>query len=248
MRIPSWRAPAKLGLLAGLWLTSLAAGWGQEPATLPGLPLPEQLQTVEDPAPKADADKPKADDPPPSCWEKVPPIPVFAPPGFFPVLPTGPGYYSLLDLVTGTYREAPPQYGYPRFAIMMPSFFNADFRYLDSPKNTAHDLFDSLHRIHLGDNWRLATGGEFRWRHMHEIDSRLTGVDNDYDLLRTRVYGDLWYRDVFRVYVEYLDARSYNEDLLPLRPDVDHSDLLNLFIDLKVAEVGGQPVYVRGGR
>src|SRR5262249_28270201 len=102
--------------------------------------------------------------------------------------------------------------------------------------------------IHLGENFLFSTGGETWWRHMHEVDSRLTGRNNDYDLTRTRVYGDLWYRDEFRIYVEYLDAHVFNQDLPPLPPDVDRSDFLDLFADIKVAEIDGKPAYVRLGR
>src|SRR5207302_1852289 len=61
-------------------------------------------------------------------------------------------------------------------------------------------------------------------------------------------YGDLWYKDVFRVYAEFLDAQSWDNDLVPRAIDVDHSDFLNLFVDLKVYEIDGNPLYVRAGR
>src|SRR5262249_20653807 len=162
------------------------------------------------------------------------PVRIFPPPGFFSVPPKGPGYYSLHDLLTGTCRKDPPKFPYPPFALMSPGFFDADFRYLEDPKNKQHDLFDPLHRVHLGDGWLFNTGGEARWRHMHEVNSRLSGVTNDYDLVRLRVYGDLWYRDVFRVYVEFLSAHSFNQNLPPALIDVDRADLLDAFIDLKL--------------
>src|SRR5262249_27358222 len=146
--------------------------------------------------------KPKAEEPK-SFWEKVPPVRIFARPGNFSIPPAGPGYYSAKDCLTGNFREAPPRFPYPPHALMQPPFFEADFRYLDSPKNTQHDLFDPLHRVHLGDCWLFATGGEFWWRRMHEVSSRLTGRTNEYDLVRTRVFGDLWYQDKFRVFVEF---------------------------------------------
>jgi hypothetical protein len=186
--------------------------------------------------------------PPPDPWLKIPPVRLFPRLGNFPNPPTGPGHYSLLDLIEHNQRAKRPRFPYPPFALMPFSFFDADFRYLDDPKNTQHDLFDPLHRCHIGQDWLFNTGGEFRWRHMHEINSRLTGTTNDYDLLRTRVYGDLWYKDCFRIYGEFLDAHSFNQNLVPLPIDVNRSDILNLFMDLKLGEIKDKPVYVRVGR
>lgn len=181
-------------------------------------------------------------------WSKVPPIHVFARPGYFGVPPTGPGYYSLWDCLRGNYSDKPPKYGYLPFALQPPSFFDMDFRYLEDPKTPPKDLLEGLHRLHLGDRWLLATGGEARWRHMHEVDSRLTTATNDYDLIRTRVFADLWYLDSIRVFVEYLDAHSFNQNLRPALPDVDRSDFLNAFIELKIYENDLGKAYVRGGR
>src|SRR5437588_9272898 len=101
-------------------------------------------------------------------------------PGFFAVPPSGPGYYSMLDEVTGNCREKRPAFGYPPSAIMPFPNFDTDWRYVDQP-GYEPDALERLHRIHLGDNWLFATGGEFRTRWHNEINSRLSGKDNDYD-------------------------------------------------------------------
>jgi hypothetical protein len=145
----------------------------------------------------------------PVDWSRVPPVRVYPRTGDFPVPPSGPGYYSLYDWLTGNYRQAPPKFPYSRFGLMPPSFFDADFRYLDDPNNTDYDWSDFLHRIYIGDNWLFATGGQFWSRYMHEVNSRLSGFNNDYTLIRTRVWADLWYRDLVRVYAEFLDAHSF---------------------------------------
>jgi hypothetical protein len=181
-------------------------------------------------------------------WSKIPDIRPTPRVGAFYVPPTGPGYYSLLDVVLGRYREAPPKFPYPPLCFMADSFFNADFRYLDDPNNTQHDFLDCLHRIHIGDNWMFSTGGEVRIREMHETNSRLSGTDQNYQLLRTRIYGDLWYKDRFRVYIEFLDAQIFNNKLAPLPIDANHSDLLNAFVDIKIIDINDHPVYVRAGR
>src|SRR5205823_5762836 len=123
----------------------------------------------------------------------------------------------------------------------------ADFRYVDDPKYSP-DFLEELHRIHLGDYWLFATGGELRWRHVHEFNSRLTGKTNEFDLIRARIFGDIWYKDTFRIYAELISANIANQDLAPLRTDEDRLDFQNLFFDVKIGEFDGKPVYVRAGR
>lgn len=182
-------------------------------------------------------------------WKKIPRVRPFPRPGFFPVLPTGPGYYSLQDQLRGECLQAPPKYPYPRFGLIQPSFFDTDnFAYLDDPKNTEHDFFDPLKRIRLGDNWLFTTGGDMRSRYQDEYNSRLTQRNNEYLLSRTRVYGDLWFRDDFRLYAEGIFAWSDWENLPPLAIDENYGDFLNLFVDLKLLTLGDSPVYARVGR
>ncbi len=76
----------------------------------------------------------------------------------------------------------------------------------------------------------------------------LTQQNDSYDLSRLRVYTDLWYRDDFRVYAEYLGAWSAGQEIPRLPIDENKSDLLNLFADVKLADLGGNPAYVRIGR
>ncbi len=183
-----------------------------------------------------------------SPWLKNPPVQFFPHLGNFQVPPTGPGYYSLGDWLDENRRDKPPSFGYPRFAIMPYPMFDTDWRYVDQP-DYQPDLLERLHRFHLGDDWMFATGGEFRVRYNNEINSRLTGKDNTYDLTRLRVFGDLWYRNTLRIYVEFLSAGSSNQTLPPTIFDRDQADFLNLFVDYKFFEdAAGVPWYVRGGR
>jgi hypothetical protein len=185
---------------------------------------------------------------PANPWSKVPAVRPMPRLGNFPIPPSGPGYYSLHDWLHGITRKQPPKYPYPPSALIPYSFFDADFRYLEDPKNTQHDLFDPLHRMHLGDCWLLATGGQVWTRYMHEVNSRLTGRNNDYQLLRTRAYLDLCYTDSVRAYAEFLDGRIFDPELPPLAIDQNPTELLNCFVDLKVCDWEDHPVYVRTGR
>jgi hypothetical protein len=176
----------------------------------------------------------------------VPAVRPMPPVGYFPIPPTGCGYYSALDLLLDRQTQR-PKFPYSPTSPMFNSFFDADFRYLDDPNNTQHDYLDFLHQIHFGD-FVFNTGGEYRNRYMQEDNSRLTGATNDYDLQRTRVYGDLWYRDWIRVYVELQSAQSFGQSLVPLTIDVDPADFQNLFADIKIPGTDDHPAYVRIGR
>jgi Alginate export len=198
-------------------------------------------------------------------WMKVPSVPVQPPLGNYPIEPSAPGYYSLRDLVFGDFRDPAPRfpyppslpsadggglkYAYPPYGLMRFSFFNADFSFLDDPNYTQpRDFFDEFHRIHLCDDWMLSFGGEVRDRQMSETNSRLGGKSNDYDLFRARTYADVWYLDMFRFYSEFLYADTSGQQLTPLVIDRDRGDFLNLFFDIKLAEIEGHNAYARVGR
>jgi hypothetical protein len=252
-------------LVAGLFVSIVASSRGQEAAA----PLPAGIVDTQAPAPvEAAASQPPSPmvttllECPPAgpdsnpaegkpFWATKPPVTPFPRPAFFYIPPKGPGYFSAWDFLTGKELENPPRFPYGPIGITPFSFFNADFRYLDDPNNQQQDwLFDATKRIHLGDNWLLSVGGEERFRTMNEVDSRLNkaGEDNTYDLNRVRAYADLWYKDVFRVYAEFIQAATVNQDLTPNPIDKIKPTVQNLFVDLKVFELGDNPVYVRAGR
>lgn len=181
-------------------------------------------------------------------WKKVPPVTPVARPGAFLIPPTGPGYYSFHDWITHEYREKPPLLPFGRISLFPDSTFNWDFRYLEKADNQQHDWSDCYKRIHCGEHWLLSLGGEARYRFANEVNSRLTGRSNSYDLTRLRVFGDLWYDDRFRLFVEYHDARFFNGELARLAVDDTGSDLLNAFVEIRLGDIDCQPVYVRAGR
>jgi hypothetical protein len=183
-------------------------------------------------------------------WAKYPetihPMPR---PGIFALpVATGPGYFSLCDELTGQCRDAPPKSGYVPFAINAWPFFDADWRYVEAIPPAERTFVERLKRMHLNDCTLFSTGGEFWTRYHHEPNSRLTETTNTFRLDHVRIYGDLWYSDWLRVYGEYVWADIFNEELSPVLPDVDRGDILDLFVDVKIMEVAGRPVYARGGR
>ncbi|OYP31631.1 alginate export family protein [Rhodopirellula sp. MGV] len=182
-------------------------------------------------------------------WSKYPatihPMPK---PGIVSVPPKGPGYYSTWDALTGQCRQQRPKSGYAPFAINAWPFYDSDWRYVESIPECQRTLTERLKRIHLSDSWLMSTGGEFWVRYNNETNSRLTANNNDFTLSHVRQYLDLSYGDSLRVYGEYVWADSFGEDLPPVPPDVDRGDILDLFVDLKLGELGGESVYLRGGR
>ncbi len=152
---------------------------------------------------------------PKTFWETVwPTIVPYPRTGNFYVAPSGPGYYTLYDFLQGRELQDRPRNPYLQWGQNANPFFNVDFRYLDNPNNTETFLFDSLKRIHLGDDWLFSTGGEFRDRYS-SLDNAylynkkpLAGANEDFNLMRARVYGDLNYLDIFRLYGEFISADS----------------------------------------
>lgn len=232
--------------LSALCLGFLLSGpvRAQDPAAPSGVPAEPQA-AVSAPPPVVCPDPPK----PPATWHghKYPVQPL-APPGAAPILPTGSGYYTLLQMVQGTPGAAPPRWPYQRTGPIMMPFFENNFSYLDSIPFADRDWAEKLKRIPVGNHWLFSTGGEVRYRYNSETNSQLTGRSNDYGLIRTRAYGDVWFEDLFRFYGEFLYGEIFNNELPPLTRDVNRGDIQNMFIDARVFEHNGNPVFVRLGQ
>ncbi len=187
-------------------------------------------------------------------WTKLPPVTKAPRPGVF-VVPPGPDaaeypkHWSFWDFVTQTERKTKPIQPYAPFALQTTPAFDIDFSYLENPDHEK-DLFDPLKRIHLGDDVLLSFGGQFWYRYVNETDSRLNaaGRDNSFHLTRLRFHMDLWYQDKIRFFGEFLDARHWGNELVPLGIDRNQTDMLNIFADVKMFEAKGGKAYVRVGR
>jgi hypothetical protein len=183
----------------------------------------------------------------PSTGAADPVLRILPRPGDFFGSPTGPGVYSLVDEARGVTRSAPPRSGYPAFAIMTPSFFDADFRYLDATPMADRAWFERLKRVRSGD-WLWSTGGAAWFRLHDEHNSRLTRTDQTYSLPSVRAYVDGAYGDRVRLYGEVVSAARWGGSLPVLPIESDHVDLQNGFADIRVATVADHPIEVRVGR
>jgi len=100
------------------------------------------------------------------------------------------------------------------------------------------------------DETTLSFGGQIRYRYMDE-DNRLRPFGparSTYDLWRWTNYLELKHTDLFRLYVEMIDASIFDEDLPPTFIDENRADILQAYGDVLLFEWGASPVVLRAGR
>jgi hypothetical protein len=118
-----------------------------------------------------------------------------------------------------------------------PVFFDNDFSYLLDESYSDFALGDNLKKRCLLGKACYDIGGQFRLRGQYENNIRglgLTGVDDDFLLYRTRIYGDFRLTPRIRFYAEMIDAESTGEQFAPRPIEVNRADMLNLFFDAKL--------------
>lgn len=118
-----------------------------------------------------------------------------------------------------------------------PLFFQNDFSYLKDDTYSGCLFGDNLKQRCLPGGGSYDIGGQFRMRAQFENNIRglgLTGLDDEFLLYRTRIYGDFRFRPRFRFYAEMIDAESHSEDFGPRPIEVNRADMLNLFFDVKL--------------
>jgi Alginate export len=184
----------------------------------------------------------------PVDWAKVPPLGPRSRSGLFVFRPSGPGYYQLLDLLKREQRLDSPPEPFGLTSVNGVPSFEYDFRFLDKSENTYHPWSSVYKRVHVGEDFLFSTGGELRYRFNNYSEYQLSERNETHDLTRLRLYGDLWYRDDIRLFVEMLDARIFHNTLPPATNDRTGTDLLNVFAEVKMADIAGAPVQIRAGR
>jgi hypothetical protein len=129
--------------------------------------------------------------------------------------------------------------------------YNDDFSYLDGPPGSYRkDFFDPIKNIHLGDDWRLSLGGELRQRwesSRNQVFSARYPFGDTFLLQRYLYHANLKYRDLFRVYVEGIDASRCFADYPQLPYQQDRFDLNQGFFDINFL-IGPEPLTLRVGR
>src|SRR5262245_23382554 len=106
--------------------------------------------------------------------------------------------------------------------------FDEDWSALGDPNVVTDHMWPAIKYVDFGDEWYATFGGQVRARYASEENKNLQGGpvphNNDYYLLRTRLYGDLHLQDIARLYVELITADVYQNDAPPLATDVNHLD------------------------
>jgi hypothetical protein len=130
-------------------------------------------------------------------------------------------------------------------------FYDNDFSYLCDPCYNDHWFGDALKRNCLGECASWDIGGQYRLRQQSENNFRgagLTGRNDDFLLHRTRLYANVEYSDLWRVYAEMIDAESNFENFPPRSIEVNRTDMLNLFGDYKYFTGSAGDAWARVGR
>ena len=115
--------------------------------------------------------------------------------------------------------------------------FEEDWSALKDPEMETDHWMPGLKLIELdGDgDWTASFGGQMRFQTKSEQNRNLLGGpvphNNDFNLLRLRLHGDLRYRDDLRFFVEMLDGSIHANDAPPLAIDENNHDFLNAFIE-----------------
>jgi hypothetical protein len=132
-----------------------------------------------------------------------------------------------------------------------PLFYDNSFDYLNNPQYSGWHLGENAKQLQCGACWTFDFGGQYRLRYQSENNMRrrrLTGLNDDFLLHRTRLYTNVRYSDWFRFYAEAIDATSNGQRNQPLPIEVNRFDALNLFGDFKVWERYGNQMWIRPGR
>lgn len=152
-----------------------------------------------------------------------------------------------------------------------PLFYENDFSYVTDPAYDGYYFAEGLKQLNLGtcsspsactsctaigqggnkSGLTLDFGGQYRFRFHSEQNMRglgLTGRDDDFLLQRTRLFGNCRFGERLRFYAEYIDAVSDFEQFLPRPIEENRSDMLNLFCDATLLEVGERKLRGRIGR
>ncbi len=129
--------------------------------------------------------------------------------------------------------------------------YDEDFSYLDGEPSTYRaDFFDRFKNIHIGDDWRLSLGGEFRFRLEAETNKAFGATEpaqDTFGLFRYMVHADMRYRDLFRVFAQGVAVFDEDRDLGLRGIDENRWDLQQMFFDLRLLGED-KPLTLRVGR
>lgn len=124
-------------------------------------------------------------------------------------------------------------------------FYANDFSYLNEDDYCGHCLGDNLKQLSVGRCGKLDIGGQIRYRYHSERGmgrqagfSGFENTQNDFGLIRLRLYANYKVNNDIRLYAEGIYADVANADglYLPRPIDRNRGDFLNLFADVALTE------------
>ena len=127
-------------------------------------------------------------------------------------------------------------------------YYANDFSYLTDSYEGPRYIGDNWKNLDVGQNGKLSIGGELRYRYHSEngqgrqasaVGTAFQETENDFGLLRLRLFADYKATDRLRFYVEgiYSDVIHSNDEFIPRGPiDRNFGDITNLFADVKISD------------
>jgi hypothetical protein len=121
---------------------------------------------------------------------------------------------------------------------------------LACPFASDQPLLGFLRDQEISECLTFSAGGELRHRAMDERNRLRPGGpgDSTYDLWRLTPWVELNYGDDVTAHVEAIDASIFNRDLPITAIDENRADLLQYYVDAKIAELGDGNLRLRVGR
>ncbi|MCA8986411.1 MAG: alginate export family protein [Planctomycetaceae bacterium] len=98
--------------------------------------------------------------------------------------------------------------------------------------------------------WKGRVGASIRYRYLHENNRLRPGGPglSSYDQWRFNPFAEVTWNESVTGYVEAIDATTFGEELPILAIDENRADLLQYYVDVKVAELENGDVHARYGR
>ena len=124
-------------------------------------------------------------------------------------------------------------------------FYANDFSYLNDSYDGPVYFGDNWKNMDVGNGGKLSVGGELRTRYHSEQGmgqqagaTRFQDTDNEFGLLRLRLFADYKVSDRLRLYAEgiYADTSHRNDEYIPRGIDRNYGDFLNLFADVQISD------------
>lgn len=124
-------------------------------------------------------------------------------------------------------------------------YYANDFSYLNDSYDGPRYFGDNWKNLTVGNGGNLSIGGELRTRYQFEEGlgqqagaTRFQDTNNEFGLIRLRLFADYRVNDRLRFYAEgiYADTLYRNDEYIPRGIDRNFGDFQNLFADIQITD------------